>query len=78
MPVTILFIVGLVRTLLFVAFFYFLIRWLSKLFFQGYNQGKSKQQDAPHQGETTIRFNEKGKKIVDKNKGEYVDFEEVE
>jgi hypothetical protein len=78
MPVIILFIVGLVRTLLFVAIIFFAIRWLSRLFFQGYNQSKTSQQETPRKGETTIRFNEKGKKIVDKNHGEYVDFEEVE
>ncbi|MDA3818178.1 MAG: DUF4834 family protein [Prolixibacteraceae bacterium] len=38
----------------------------------------SKKSSETKEGETTIRFNKKGDKIVDKDEGEYVDFEEVD
>ncbi|MFA9392873.1 MAG: hypothetical protein ACERKD_23900 [Prolixibacteraceae bacterium] len=76
----VLYIFSFIRTLFVFAILYLVIRWLSKFFSPSQNKSgtNSKFQDAHKQGETTIRFNEKGKKIVDKDKGEYVDFEEVD
>jgi len=80
MPVIILFLVGFIRTVFFFAVLYFVIRWISNLItpHQTSSNNFSNTNQSPRTGETTIRFNEKGKKIVDKDKGEYVDFEEVD
>lgn len=79
MLLTLLYLVGLLRTVIFLAVIYLIIRWFTRLFMQGYRSSdKQNPRQSPTSGETTIRFNEKGKKIVDKNQGEYVDFEEVE
>ena len=75
-----LYLVNLIRTLLVFALIYLLIRWLSRLM----NPNASRTQQAnsnwseDRDGETTIRYNKKGEKIINKDEGEYVDFEEVE
>ena len=75
-----LYIVGLFRTLLFFVLIFLIIRWISRLMTpksQGYNN-PDPQKSRPEEGETTIRYTKKGEKIIDKDKGEYVDFEEIE
>jgi len=70
---------GLFRILFFLVMVYLLIRWISKLLEpapQNKQQNRRGQQSG--QDETTIRFNKSGKKIIEKDKGEYVDFEEVD
>lgn len=80
MPVIILFLVGFIRVVFFFAVLYFIIRWISNLITprQTSSNQYSNAGQSPKTGETIIRFNEKGSKIVDKDKGEYVDFEEVD
>ncbi|MCF8361548.1 MAG: DUF4834 family protein [Prolixibacteraceae bacterium] len=74
----ILYIVGFFRTLLFVLAIYFLMRFIVRLL-QPHNKNQSsKRSPETKEGETTIRFNKKGEKIVDKDEGEYVDYEEVD
>lgn len=75
-----LYLINFFRTVLVIGIIYLLIRYLRKLFnafMSGANE-QPKQQPSHKEGETTIKFNNKGEKIVDKNKGEYVDFEEVD
>lgn len=78
----ILYFVGLLRTLLVIAVIYLVVRWLTRLFIQGSQSAQRRQgsnePQKPNEGETTIRYKPGGEKIVDKDKGEYVDFEEVD
>jgi predicted tellurium resistance membrane protein TerC len=74
----ILYIVGFFRTLLFVLAIYFLMRFIIRLLQPHNKTHSSKKSSETKEGETTIRFNKKGDKIVDKDEGEYVDFEEVD
>lgn len=76
----ILYLFSFIRTLFVFVILYLAIRWIRNLISpqQTNSSSHSKRQEAQKEGETTIRFNDKGKKIVDKNEGEYVDFEEVE
>jgi hypothetical protein len=67
----------LLRVLLFAVVIYFIIRWISKLF-EPAETPKNHNRSGANENETTIRFNKNGKKIIDKDKGEYVDFEEVD
>lgn len=76
---TILFIVGLFRTVFFLVVVFLLIRLISKLLEPApQSRQQNKRGQHSYQDETTIRFNKSGKKIIEKDKGEYVDFEEVD
>ncbi len=77
-PLVILYIVGFFRTLLFVLAVYFLVRFIIRLLQPGNKNKSSNEPSGPKEGETTIRFNKKGEKIIDKDEGEYVDYEEVD
>ena len=77
-PLIVLYIVGFFRTLLFILAIYFLVRFITRLLQPDNKTRSSKKSSQPKEGETTIRFNKKGEKIVDKDEGEYVDFEEVD
>ncbi|HKM93957.1 MAG TPA: DUF4834 family protein [Prolixibacteraceae bacterium] len=73
----------LFRALFVALVIYLIINVIRKMFQpeQSNNQQKQRydnQQSASKMGETTIRYNNKGEKIIDKNEGEYVDFEEVD
>ncbi|HOO82960.1 MAG TPA: hypothetical protein PLS94_00215 [Prolixibacteraceae bacterium] len=70
-------IIGLLRTILVIAIIYFIIKWVAKMFEPNKQQANHQQQYKKNEGETTIQFNKKGEKIINKNEGEYVDFEEV-
>lgn len=87
----ILFLVGFVRTLLIIVIIYYGIRIVSKyllplLVDKGVKKMQQKMQDQQRQhqqpfradGEVTIEADKKGNKNTEKDKGEYVDFEEVE
>lgn len=71
--------IGFFRILFFIVVIYLIIRWIRKIIEPAKNNF-SQNQRGPEKpdGETTIRFNNKGEKIIDKNTGEYVDFEEVD
>jgi len=71
---------GLLRTLLFIIAVVLIVRWFKNLIMP---EPKSAQRNTQansrkDEGTTTIRFNKKGEKIIDKDKGEFVDFEEVD
>ena len=72
-----LYIVNLFRTLLFFVLIFLIVRWFTRLM-NPKPSGNNGQQSGPQEGETTIRYNKKGEKIIDKDKGEYVDFEEID
>jgi hypothetical protein len=74
----ILYIVGFFRTLLFILAIYFLVRFIIRLLQPGNKNSSQKGTSGPKEGETTIRFNNKGEKIIDDDEGEYVDYEEVD
>ncbi len=74
----ILYIVGFFRTLLFVLAVYFLVRFIIRLLMPDHSRQSKTDPKKPKEGETTIRFNKKGEKIIDKDEGEYVDYEEVD
>ena len=76
-----LYIVNLFRTLIFAVLIYLVIRWINRLITPKSSEGyraNSQQQGSKKEGETTIRYNKKGEKIINKDEGEYVDFEEVD
>jgi hypothetical protein len=70
------------RFLLVFLLIYYLIKWVSKLFVSSGSSKRNTYNSTNYQktpeGETTIKYNPKGEKIIDKDKGEYVEFEEVE
>lgn len=73
----------LFRALFFALAIYLIINLIRKMFLpEQSNRQQSNfnnnQHNASNKGETTIRYNNKGEKLIDKNEGEYVDFEEVE
>lgn len=71
-------ITGILRTILVIAIIYFIIKWVAKMFETNKQQSNNRQQQhQKNEGETTIKFDKKGEKIINKNEGEYVDFEEV-
>ncbi len=72
-----LYFVNFLRTLLILVVLFLLIRWVAKLLIPN-NTNKQNDKTKNEEGETTVHFNKKGEKIIDKDKGEYVDFEEVD
>jgi hypothetical protein len=72
-------ITGFVRLAILFLAIYLVVRGI-RLFFNLREttaaQGR-KNTSKPAEGETVLRFNRKGEKIIDKDKGEYVDFEEL-
>lgn len=75
---TILYIVGFFRTLLFILAVYFIVRFVVRLLMPDSRNPSNDASSNSREGETIIRFNQKGEKIIDKDEGEYVDFEEVD
>jgi hypothetical protein len=73
-----LYIVGFFRIILFLFAFYFISKWLGKLFSTSARSTSATTNNKTKEGETTIKFNKKGEKIINKDKGEYVDFEEID
>ncbi|MDA3881564.1 MAG: DUF4834 family protein [Prolixibacteraceae bacterium] len=69
---------GFIRTLLFILFIYFVVRFIIRLLLPNNNKQTRGNTTEKPEGETTVRFNKKGEKIIDKDEGEYVDFEEVD
>jgi hypothetical protein len=70
----------MIRFLLTIAIVILIIGWISKLFsprYSGNTQG-SHFQNRPKEGATTIHPKKQEKKNNTKEKGEYVDFEEIE
>ena len=82
MLVVILYLFSFLRTLFVIILLCLLIRWIRNFCAtpsQNNRSGSSNREKANEkEGETTVRYNPKGEKIIDKDKGEYVDFEEVE
>ncbi|NQU52401.1 MAG: DUF4834 family protein [Bacteroidetes bacterium] len=87
----VLFLVGFARTLLILVIIYYGIRIVTKyvlplLVDKGLKNMQQKMQDQQRQhqqpskpdGEVTIESDKKGSQNKSKDKGEYVDFEEVE
>jgi len=76
----ILSITSLIRILLTIAILFLIIRWISKLFTHGFSNNHQDPVFHNHQkeGETMIHSNKNVKKNETKEKGEYVDFEEIE
>ena len=77
-------VVGVFRTILIILLIYYVIKWLTRLFFPllmkryfGNQAGKQNQSERPEGDITIIKRGEKPK--GDDNKlGEYVDYEEVD
>ena len=82
---------GLIRTVLIIVVIYYAIRLFSRhiapiLLDKGVKKMQQKMQDQQRQhqqpfradGEVTIEADKKGNQKPEKDKGEYVDFEEVE
>lgn len=80
-------IIGFVRTLLILLAIYygykFLTKYIFPLMFRNYvnkmtNKHRQHNQFQKDEGDVTIRYNnQKNEKKVDKDKGEYVDYEEI-
>lgn len=76
----ILYIFSMIRFILTIAVVYLIIRWILKLFSSrvSENYHDTNPQNHPEEGETTIHYKKQQKKKSAKDKGEYVDFEEIE
>jgi hypothetical protein len=70
----------MIRFLLTIAVVILVIGWISKLFSPRFSENRqgSNFQNHPKEGATTIHPQKKEKKNSTKEKGEYVDFEEIE
>ena len=77
-------VVGVFRTILIILLVYYIIKWLTRLFFpllmKKYfgNQSNSQQQTDRPEGDVTIIKRGEKPKGDDNNLGDYVDFEEVD
>jgi hypothetical protein len=71
---------SMIRFLLTIAIVILIIRWISKLFSPRFseNQQGSNFQNRSKEGATTIHPKKQEKKNSSENKGEYVDFEEID
>jgi hypothetical protein len=72
--------VGLIRLILILGIFILIIRWLSRPFMPNHSEKQQNRYsgDEQQEGKTTIKFSGPSKKEKTKDKGEYVDFEEIE
>ena len=77
---------GFIRFILILVLVYFLFKllftWVFGPFLRGYySQGPQQNKDygnsGKREGEVTIDFMPKNKKVVNKDKGEYIDYEEI-
>lgn len=75
----ILSIVSMIRFLLTIAILILIVRWISRLFIvrSSENPQESNYQNRSEEGKTTIQIQKQEKKNSAKEKGEYVDFEEI-
>lgn len=73
----VLYLVSFIRTLLVFIVVFLIFRWILKLLIPNKNNQQQDQQKNK-EGETTVHFSKKGEKLIDKDKGEYVDFEEID
>jgi hypothetical protein len=70
---------GFFRLLILLVSFYLVIKVMRLLFAPGKNNSPGREAKPNlNEDEMTLRFNRKGEKIIDKEKGEFVDFEEVD
>ena len=76
----ILFFVSLFRIIITITIVFLIIKWISRLFSPGYyenNQGANFRNHL-EESKTTIQSKDPKKKNKTRDKGEYVDFEEIE
>lgn len=77
-------VVGFFRTILIILLVYYVLKWLTRLFFplliKKYFGGAAKQNSDPSKKEGDVTILKKGKKPSAKDDavGDYVDFEEVD
>ncbi|WP_163716100.1 DUF4834 family protein [Mangrovibacterium lignilyticum] len=81
----ILFLVGFLRTLFIVVVFYYLFRFLIKLFaplfgFQAVNKqpGQKSRKEERREGEVRVENPRNQQSNISRDEGEYVDFEEID
>jgi p-aminobenzoyl-glutamate transporter AbgT len=87
----ILYLVGFLRTVFFIAIIYFVIRLFTRYLLPKIletkihemehkmkQQQKQQERSGKREGDVTIEYNREQNNIRDKEKGEYIDFEEVE
>lgn len=77
---------GFLRTLIIIILIYyiwrFIFRYIILPLYQGYTTGAKNHNSQPFrrtgkEGETIINYKPDKKKIIDKDKGEYVDYEDI-
>jgi hypothetical protein len=78
-------IVGLIRTLLFFALVYYTVKFITWIYtiYKGvknnsFQSNMREKEFRKKEGEINIDYIPKSKKVVDKDSGDYVDFEEVD
>ena len=72
-------IIGLFRTILILIVFYFLVKFIARFLFPSSSNRTTNNIPKKKKGDITIHFdNRKGKKMFDKDSGEYVDYEDVD
>lgn len=70
----------MIRLFLTIVIIFLIIRWITRLFSPGFskNHQGNYSQEQTAEGETILQTKHQKKKKASKNKGEYVDFEEIE
>ena len=70
----------MIKLFLTIVIIFVIIRWITRLFSPGFskNYQGTYSQNQTEEGETTIQTKHQEKKKASENKGEYVDFEEIE
>ena len=72
-------IIGLLRTILILIVFYFVVKLVAKFLFPPSSNNSTNNIPKRKEGDITIHFdNRKDKKMFDKDSGEYVDYEDVD
>ena len=72
-------IIGLFRTILILIIIYLLVKLVTKVLFPPSSDRSTNNIPKKKEGDITIHFdNRKGKKMFDKDSGEYVDYEDVD
>jgi len=72
-------IIGLFRTILILIIIYLLVKLVAKVLFPPSSNKSTNNITKKKEGDITIHFdNRTGKKMFDKDSGEYIDYENVE
>lgn len=70
-------ITGVIRILLSILFFYYLIKVITRWLEISSENRRRQNERVSEEGEMILRFNKKGERIKDEQDSEYIDYEDV-